>query len=271
MALAIPLSILICQMVGLKASVKVAALTTLFPITLAAAGHGFLVTMATATSRAENVLLGCLMTLLIDGLVWPERVTAKLLGWIRLDVARAGRLASDLLNAYSTGADQPFEPAVLELQAACLHYAKSLNEMGLAAEDRDVPRETLAAQAEVLHQLVDHCAALRHIQRRTAGDQAQQLVGVELEALSLAIRETTGAFGRNEAAFGAGLPGLGVAVARLETAYEEVRGDKGTQMFSCQEAFRLLGVLYLCGALARALNQLVPGNAERTLPIGNRS
>lgn len=264
-ALAIPLTILICQGVGLKASVKVAALTTLFPVTLAAAGQGFQVTMATAASRAENVLLGCLVTLLIDGLIWPERVTAKLLGRIQLDVARTGRLASDLLDAYLAGTDQPFEATVLELQAACLHYSQRLKELGPAAEDQDAPLKTLANQAGILHQLVDHCAALRHIQRRTAGDRAQGMLRGELEALSSAVRESARTFGRDEAAFAGSLQGIGMAVGRLEEAYDDVRGDKGTQTFSSQEVFRLLGVLYLCGALARAWNQLLPetpGNAS---------
>jgi uncharacterized membrane protein YccC len=257
-ALAIPVAILICQLVGLKDSVKITALTTLFPITLAAAGHGFQVTLATATSRAENVLLGCLVTLLIDGLIWPERVTARLLGQVRLDIAWAGRLTSDLLQAYASGIEQPMNPPVLELQAGCLQYSKLLKEMGPAAEDRDVSRGMLETQVQGLRQMVDHCAALRDIQRRTGGDRVQQLLGKELGAVSSAIRETTGAVGRDEPTIATRLPALGAAVARLETAYEDIRGDKGTQTFSSQEVFRLLGVLYLCGAMARALSQLVP-------------
>jgi uncharacterized membrane protein YccC len=59
-ALAIPLAILGCQLVGLQAAVKVAALTTLFPISLGSGAHGLPATLATAMSRVENVVLGCL-------------------------------------------------------------------------------------------------------------------------------------------------------------------------------------------------------------------
>ncbi|MDR3673432.1 MAG: hypothetical protein P4L36_21475 [Holophaga sp.] len=64
------------------------------------------------------------------------------------------------------------------------------------------------------------------------------------------------------------LADLDAAVARVATAYEDVRGDKGTRIFSSQEVFRFLGVLYLCGALARALNQLAREDAGTALPIG---
>ena len=258
--LAIPLAILICQAVGLKASVKVAALSTLFPITLVAEAHGLSATMSTVLSRAENVVVGCLVTLLIDGLVWPERVTAKLLARVRKDVVRVGQLASELLQSYVAGQDHAFDTTLRELQTSSIRHAQELKELG-SEDEQDAVRATLTAQAQTLHQLVDQCAALRDIQRRTDGDQAQQLLREEMEALCAAMRDTTRAFGRNEAAFDQQLADLRASGIRLEAAYEGVRGDKGTQSYPTQEIFRLLGVLYLCGALVRSFSQLVPAAA----------
>jgi uncharacterized membrane protein YgaE (UPF0421/DUF939 family) len=102
-AMAIPVAILVCQVVGLQASVKVAALTTLFPITVATGAHGFAVTTDIALSRAGNVVLGCLVTLMIDGVFWPEPVAAKLQERLRADVDQVGRLAAAMLGAYLAG------------------------------------------------------------------------------------------------------------------------------------------------------------------------
>lgn len=261
-ALAIPLAILIAQAVGLKTSVKVAALSTLFPIALVAEAHGLGATMATVVSRAENVLLGCVMTLVIDGLVWPGRVADKILGQVQKDLIEVGRLLSEVLEGYAAGKDRNFDAGVLALQTARLTYSDLLKELGSEAEDRDTPRETLASQVEILHQLVDHCAALRDIQRRTHDDQVQQLLREDLEDLAAEIRATTEAFGRNEPGFHQRLALLRATGLRLEASYEGVRGDKGTQTFPSQEVFRLLGVLYLCGALVRTLEQLEPEAEE---------
>jgi uncharacterized membrane protein YccC len=266
-ALAIPLAIMTCQAVGLKPSVKVAALSTLFPIMLAAETYGLSITMETVLSRAENVFLGCLVTLLIDGLIWPERVTAKCLGRIQTDVIRVGRLASDLLEAYLTRQDQPLDPVLLDLQTARLAYSEMLKEMGLEPEDREAPRDKLASQTVTLHMLVDHCAALRDIQRQAREDQAQLLLREELAALSAALLAATEAFGRGDPEFRGRLALLRAAGLRLETAYEGVRGEKGTQAFPSQEIFRLLGVLYLCGALVRGLNQFAGDGGEAVLAV----
>ena len=264
--LAIPLAILICQAVGLKTSVKVAALSTLFPISVAAEAHGLSATMSTVLSRAENVVVGCLVTLLIDGLVWPERVTAKLLARVRKDVVRVGQLASELLQAYVAGRDHAFDATLRELQAAAIRYAQEVKELG-SNEERDALRSTLADHTQTLHQLVDQCAALREIQRQTEGDHAQHLLQGEMEALCAAIREATKAFGRDETAFNEQLAQLRACGIRLEAAYEGVRGDKGTQAYPSQEVFRLLGVLYLCGALVRSFQQLAPDPPERVAEV----
>jgi uncharacterized membrane protein YccC len=258
--LAIPLAILLCQAVGLKASVKVAALSTLFPIAVAAEAHGLSATMGTVLSRAENVVVGCLVTLAIDGLIWPERVAAKLLARVRKDVVRVGQLAGDLLQAYVAGKDHAFDATLHELQAASIGYARELKELG-AEEERDALRTALATQARTLHQLVGQCAALRDIQRQTGADEAQHLLRAEMEILCAAIRETTKAFSHNEGAFEEQLADLRASGLRLEAAYEGVRGDKGTQAYPPQEIFRLLGVLYLCGALVRSFSQLAPETA----------
>ena len=263
-ALAIPVAILACQAVGLKPSVKVAALSTLFPIMLAAETHGFSATMETVLSRAENVLLGCLVTLAIDGLVWPERASARFQARIRRDVARVGSLAGDLLDSYLDKAERDeLDPRLGELQTARLAYGDMLKETGLEPEDPDAPRQLLAAWTATLHVLVDHCAALRDIQRRAGEDGAQALLRQEFGAVAGALREAAEAFG--QASFAGALARLREAGLRLETAYDGVRGEKGTQAFQSREIFRLLGVLYHCGALVRGLGELAeaPAGQER--------
>jgi uncharacterized membrane protein YccC len=255
-ALAIPLAILLCQLLGLKAAVKVSALSTLFPISAVVEAHGLTATLHFVFARAENVVLGCAVTLLMDGLLWPERSSAKLQQRIRKDIGRAGRLAAGLLEAYLGEAPGPAESLLPELQGARLTYATLLKELGSEPEDRDAPRDLLGLQAEAVHLLVDHCAALRDIQRQTSEDRAQELLRKELGRVARSLREAGQAFEAGDAAFPARMDELRAAGISLETAYEGVRGDRGTQAYPTQEAFRLLGVLYLCGALVRGMNQL---------------
>lgn len=80
-SLAIFLAILGCQLLGLRKAFKVAALTTLFPVTLVAERAGLSVTVATSLSRAANVLAGSLVALALDAWDGPERVTAYVQGW----------------------------------------------------------------------------------------------------------------------------------------------------------------------------------------------
>jgi len=250
-ALAILVAILLCQLLGLKSSVKVAALSTLFPISLVAERAGLASTWSTVAHRAENVLLGCLVVLLVDGLLWPERSAAKLLERIRTDVASIGRLSAELIRVYLEGKGQPTEALLPKLQAARLTYSELLKEMGSELEDRDAPRETLALQAEQVHLLVDHCAAMQDICSQTSGDRVQALMRPELEALSTCLLVTTQAFDSRGP-----MTELSSAGMRLEAAYEEIRGDRGTQAYPGPEVFRLLGMLYHCAALVRGLTGL---------------
>ena len=261
-ALAIPLAIMLCQAVGLKTSVKVAALSTLFPIALNGEGQSLTATWVTVLSRAENVLLGCLTTLVIDGLVWPERVGAKCMLRIRKDLIQVGRLLSEVLESYCHEQNHNLDGPILALQTARLSYSALIKQLGSEPEDRDTPRAMLASQAEILNQLVDHCAALREIQRWAHEDQVQLLLQKPLQDLATTIRASTEAFGQDQANFQQCLAALRAAGLRLEAAYEGIRGDKGTQTFPSQEVFRLLGVLYLCGALVRTLKQLEPEDPE---------
>jgi uncharacterized membrane protein YccC len=252
-ALAIPLAIAVCQASGLKASVKVAALSTLFPVMLAAESHGLGATVETALSRAGNVLLGCLVTLLLDGLVWPERNSRKWQVRFRRDVGTVGQVAAGLLERYLDGRGEAPDEALAALQAARLTYAEILDEMNLEPEDPEAPRERLAAQTEILHVLVDHCAALKDIQAQAAADQIQGLLGAELRTMAGELRT----FGEGFRAGGTADHGrLKEAEHRLEAGYEEIRGARGTQAFPSREVFRLAGALYLCGALVRSLGQL---------------
>jgi len=255
-ALAIPLAILLCQALGLKAAVKVGALSTLFPISAVVEAHGLAATLHFVMARAENVVLGCAVTLLLDGLLWPERSSTKLQLQIRKDLGRVGRLAAGLLETYLSGVACEVEALLPELQRARLTYPALLKELGSEPEDRDAPRERLSLQAEAVHLLVDHCAALQDIQRQVAEDRAQELLRAELGVLAERLREATLAFEGGHAVFSDRMDDLRTAGQALEAAYEGVRGDRGTQSYPTQEAFRLLGVLYLCGALVRGMNQL---------------
>lgn len=255
-AVAIPLAIALTQGLGLKAAVKVAALTTLFPVLGVTAADGLGATWATSFSRAGNVLLGCGVTLLVDGLLWPERSAVKLQARLRRDVGRVGALASGLLEAYVERRACPSEALLPELQGGRPVYAELLKELGSEPEDPEAPRNRLALQVEALHLLTDHCAALRDIQRQTAEDEAQDLLKAEVSGLSAALRAAGEAFGGP--AFPGGLDDLRGAWQRLEATYEGVRGDRGTQAFPRNEVFRLLGVLYLCGALVRGFEALHP-------------
>ncbi len=255
-ALAIPLAILLCQALGLKAAVKVGALSTLFPISAVVEAHGLSATLSFVMARAENVVLGCAVTLLLDGLLWPERSSTKLQVRIRKDLGRVGRLGAELLEAYLGGEACGGASLLPELQRARLTYPALVKELGSEPEDRDAPRERLSLQAEAVHLLVDHCTALRDILHQALEDQAQALLRGELGCLAQHLREAALAFEGGSAAFPERMDDLRAAGQALETAYEGVRGDRGTQAFPTQEAFRLLGVLYLCGALVRGMNQL---------------
>ncbi|HNX93624.1 MAG TPA: FUSC family protein [Holophaga sp.] len=257
-ALAILLAILLCQALGLKAAVRVAALSTLFPCVTVTDQPGLAPVMATVASRAGNVIVGCLMTLVMDGLLWPERSSVKLLARIRSDVGGLGRMASDLVMAYLSGSAPPADARLVELQAGRLTYAELLKEMGAEPEDPDAPRDALADQAEAVHLLVDHCAALRDIHQQRQEDRAADLMRADLERFAAHFCAAAEAFAASDPAFPERMLGLRRAHAHMETAYEAVRGDRGTQAFPSAEIFRLLGVLYHCGALARELGRMAP-------------
>lgn len=261
-AFAIPLAILLCQAIGLKAAVKMAALSTLFPISAVVEAHGLTMTLETVLARAENVVLGCGVTLLIDGVFWPERSVEKLGERLRRDVAAAGALAGELFEAY-VGGPAPADSALLQrLQDARLEHRQLLQEVGAEPEDAQGPRAWLELQVEALHLLVDHVAALQGLQRQAVGDRAPGLMAAPLRAFASSLRATARGFAEGEAPFAAELSGLKASSLDLETAYEGVRRDRGTQEHASQEVFRLLGVLYLCGALVKAIEALTRPEME---------
>lgn len=87
-SLAIFAAILACQLLGLKKAFKIAALTTLFPVTVAAERAGLAATLTTSLSRAANVLTGSAVALAMDTWDGPERIASWVLGRVR-QIARA--------------------------------------------------------------------------------------------------------------------------------------------------------------------------------------
>lgn len=267
-AFAIPLAILASQALGLRAAVKMAALSTLFPISAVVETHGLAVTLGTVLTRAENVILGCGVTLLIDGVFWPERSIEKLRDRLRQDVGAAGNLAAGLFEGY-LGDQASFEPSVLQrLQDARMEHRQLLQEVGAEPEDALGPRAWLEGQVEALHLLVDHVAALQGLQRQAGGDRAQGLMATPLRAFASTLRATAKAFAEGEEAFLLSLPDLRARSRQLEMAYEDVRRERGTQEHASQEVFRLLGVLYLCGALVKAMEDLAKPAVEEDMAEG---
>jgi len=267
-AFAIPLAILASQALGLRAAVKMAALSTLFPISAVVETHGLAMTLGTVLIRAENVLLGCGVTLLIDGVFWPERSVEKLRDRLRHDVGAAGNLAAGLFERY-LGEHATFDPAMLQrLQDARPEHRQLLQEVGAEPEDAQGPRAWLEGQVEALHLLVDHVAALQGLQRQAVGDRAPGLMAGPLRAFAGRLRSAAQAFTEGEAAFLASLACLRDSSRELEMAYEGVRRERGTQEHSSQEVFRLLGVLYLCGALAKVMEDLALPVVEEDVAEG---
>ncbi|MCE1230030.1 MAG: FUSC family protein [Firmicutes bacterium] len=256
-SLAVPLSILLCQALGLKNAMKLAALSTLFPVSAVMDSHGLDATFTLALARTENVLLGCAVTLLIDGFLWPERTSTKLQGLLAKDLARASRLAAALVEAYVERGVFGGEALLADLQRARMDYPELLRDVNDDAEEAALSRRHLRRQAEEIHRLVDHCAALRDIQRQAAEDRVHGLLQAELTALAHALREAGRALEESPDIFEARVENLQQTGQHLEAAYEGLREARATQAFPSQEAFRLLGVLYLCGAMIRSFGQLV--------------
>lgn len=260
-ALAIPLSLVLAQGLGLKAAVKVAALSTLFPILGVFEVRSLHATWILSLSRAENVLVGCAVTLLVDGLLWPERIASRIQARLKADFARVGELAAAFLREYAQGGEMIPEGALARLQEGRASYAELLRELGAEPEDPDALRAELGLRVETLQLLVDHCAALRDILGQSAGDEAQALLRDELLALAGALGSAGSTLG--SPAFTEAAELLRTAGQRLEAAYEVVRGDRGTQAFPRQEVFRLLGVIYHGMAMVRNFGGLgVPEGAE---------
>ena len=266
-ALAIPVSILLCRALGLKAAIKVSALTTLFPISTVADLHGLGPTLLTSYSRAENVLLGCLVTMVLDGLLWPDRISRKLQKLLRLEIGRVGSLTADLLEAYEQGRAMAAGPDLAILKHARNEHLRLLEKLLEEPEDALAPREQLTEQVHWVHELVDYCSALEAILQRVEGDKVQDLVQGELTALAETIR----AAGRCLERGNPGAPetlALAGGRARLETAFEAVRGDRGTQAYPAPEVFRLLGVLHLASEMAEGFVRLaaLPDPEALTVP-----
>jgi len=255
-ALSILMAILLCQALGLGAAVRVGALTTLFPVVAGIGAHSTAQIFSTAMSRVENVLVGCAMALLLDAVLWPERSAIKLQERIRKDMAQVGRMVREVLHAYLEFRPWPEQEALLALQAGRLTYSQLLDELGSEPEDPQAPREALAHQAEAVHRMVDHCAALSGIQVQAQRDTVQRLLESPLKALATRIAEASEAFGSHAPSLDQQFAALTEAELSLEAAYETIRGDRGTQGYPSSEVFRLLGVLYHCGAVVRGLSGL---------------
>jgi uncharacterized membrane protein YccC len=262
-ALAIPVAILACRALGLKAAVKVAALTTLFPVTTVAAIQPLGPTLGLALSRAANVLVGCAVTMVVDGFVWPERVSRKVERQLRVEIGRAGSLAADLLRGYAQGRPAAAAEDLAILQLARVDHLQLLPDLAEEPEDARLPKVFLSERMARVHELVDQCSALYSVVQRVAGDRVQDLVRPELAALAEAIQ----AAGRRlEAGVGDApeVAALDGTRERLEAAFEGVRGDQGTRAFPAPEVFRLLSVLHLGGALAEGLARLGAAPAAET-------
>jgi uncharacterized membrane protein YccC len=254
-ALAIILAILACRALGLKAAVKVAALTTLFPVSTVVAIQPFGPTLGLALSRAANVLVGCAVTMLVDGFVWPERVSRKVARQLRVEIGRAGSLAAGLLQGYADGRPAAAAEDLAVLQLARVDHLQLVPELAEEPEDPRLPKAWLSERLARVHELVDQCSALYAVLQRVDGDRVQALVRPELAALAEGIR----AAGRRleaGAADGPGAPVLAGTRDRLEQAFEGVRGERGTLAYPAPEVFRLLSVLHLGGAVAEGLERL---------------
>lgn len=255
-ALAIPLTILLCRTFGLRAAIKVGALTTLFPISLVADLHGLQPTLSTSLSRAGNVLLGCLVTMVLDGMLWPERLSRKLLKELRLEIGRAGSLAADLLDAYREGRSLDPGPRLEVLKHARIDHLALLDKQMDEPDDARAPKDWLTRQVHGVHDLVDHGLALRAVLAGQDGEgRVQALVQAELAELADLIRSAGQALeaGRPETL---AVATLAESRARLEATYEQVRKDGATLLHPASDVFRLLGVLHMAGAIAEDLAAL---------------
>jgi uncharacterized membrane protein YccC len=259
-ALAIPVAILLCRALGLKAAIKVGALTTLFPISVGAELHGLGPTLATSLARAENVLVGCAVTTLLDGFVWPGRISRKFQKLLRVQMGRVGSMAATLLEAYVDGRPVDAGADLALLQQARFEHLQLMQELTEEPEDAWAPKDYLTQQMDWVHELVDHCCALHSILQRMDGDRVQWLVAKELADLAGSLRAAglrleQGLPEPPEA------PALADSRSRLEQAFEGVRGDCGTLAFAAPEVFRLLGVMHLGSCLAEGLARLGAGPA----------
>jgi uncharacterized membrane protein YccC len=261
-ALAILVSILLCRTFGLKDAIKVCALTTLFPINLGADRQGLGPALEVAMVRVENVLVGCAVTMVLDGLIWPERVSRKFQNLLRVQIGRAGSLAAALIDAYASLAPVRLEADLAILQQARVDQLQMLRAVAEEPEDPLAPKAWLSQRMAWVHELVDHCGALHAILLRVDGDRVQGLVRKELAALAESIRTAGLALERGNPEPQV-VETLALVRERLEAAFEGVRGERGTAAYPVPEVFRLLGVLMLGGVLAEGLARLAEHSAAR--------
>jgi uncharacterized membrane protein YccC len=254
-ALAIPVAILACRALGLRAAVKVAALTTLFPVSTVVAIQPFGPTLGLALSRAANVLVGCAVTMGVDAFVWPERISRKFQRQMQVEIGRAGSLAADLLRGYAEGRAVAAAEDLAILQLARVDHLKLVPELAEEPDDPRLPKAFLSQRMAWVHELVDQCSALYSVVQRVDGDRVQELLRTPLTDLAEAIRDA----GRRLEAGTGEVPEVAALAGcreRLEAAYQEVRGDQGTRAYPAPEVFRLLSVLNLGGSLAEGLARL---------------
>lgn len=252
-ALGILVAILACQALKLGPALRLAALTTLFPWMAVAAAHGASTALfPTVLSRAENVLIGCGMALLVDALLWPQRSSRKLEARLQKDGTVLGRVARELLEAYALGRAEEGLEALEALQSERHSYAQLVADLDSETEDASLPKAGLMRRVEALQAVIDHCIALRTIQAQAGEDQVRTLLEGQLCALGEGIQAAA------DQRHGAGATErLHVLEDALESAYERIRGDRGTQAYPVPEVFRLLGVLYHGGQVVRSIPVLM--------------
>nr|WP_320134024.1 FUSC family protein [uncultured Holophaga sp.] len=248
---AIALAILISQGVGLKSAARVAALTTLFPISVVMEGQGLQQSLATSFSRAENVLIGCAVTMVLDWLLWPERPGAKLRRRLELDALDACRQSAELLLAYVGLSGLPVAGSFQAALAAQGERSALLNAAMAEPEEGERTRAGYLARAEVVQRLSEQRQVLGEIVPAALGDRVQGL-----------LREPLAGFARALAAWGgpgSGVQALETARKELDLAYQEIRGERGTLAHPVEEVFRFLGAIQACHGLEAALRRLETG------------
>ncbi len=252
--LAIVAGAVACEMLNLKGGVKLGAGSTLIPTVVSPTAP-----LLTSFERAGCVLLGCVIGVLVNIALWPEKAMTKLDETLRQNVADIGRLLAKAVRSYADGTiDGEIEGLLAKLKAQNTRKSNLLKEIVYEPEPEAAYRTNLQRLAAVTRSMAEQVIAVLGILGDAQGDSMRFMMKEEFGRLAEKTEAAASAFRHGPASpeYIAALNDLEQADENLENGFEEARKQARTNAYPTKEVLRFSSILYVARTIVQNLKEL---------------